>query len=61
MFDLDAFVVGGHEKVIRHLHLLRDSAKSETERHQLQKRIDQESGAFDRYLRRRLGRAQRAA
>jgi hypothetical protein len=58
MFELDAFIIRGHEKVIRHL---RDSASSETERHQLQKRIDQESGALDRYLRRRLGRAQRAA
>ena len=45
MFELDAFVIRGHEKVIDHYLRLR-SAGSEMERQRLQSRMDTESEAL---------------
>jgi hypothetical protein len=61
MFEVDAFVIRGHEKVLGHFQRLRDSAKSETERQRLQTRIDEESNALHLYIKQRLGGARRAA
>jgi hypothetical protein len=53
MFDLDAFVIRGHEKIIDHYRRLRDTAKSGIEYQSLQGRINEESEALTRYLRQR--------
>ena len=46
MFDIDAFVIRGHEKVIDHYRRLRDSSAPETERQEFQRRIDGVSEAL---------------
>lgn len=61
MFELDAFVIHGHEKVIDHYRRLRDSATSDVERERFQRRIDQEREALNRYLAQRSSGAQTAA
>ncbi|MEZ0081498.1 hypothetical protein ABIF72_003972 [Bradyrhizobium japonicum] len=61
MFNLDAFVIRGHEKVIGHYRRMRDSASSELERRSLQRRIEEESAALERYLKTRLRRVQAVA
>jgi hypothetical protein len=43
MFNLDAFVIRGQEKVIGHYRRMRDSASSELERRSFQRRMDEES------------------
>lgn len=48
MFDTNAFVIRGHEKVRTHFQSLRDSADFDTERHLFQRRMDQESEALQR-------------
>ena len=61
MFELDAFVVSGHEKVIDHCLRLRNSARSEMERQRLQSRMDQESEALQQYLKEQSRGEQHAA
>lgn len=61
MFEVDAFIVRGHEKVIDHLQRLRDSTASDVERQLLQKRMDQESEALRQALGSQPRGAQRAA
>jgi hypothetical protein len=61
MFGVDAFVVRGHEKVIDHYRRLRDSARSELERQQLQQRIDDVEQTLQLYLEDRMRRLKRAA
>jgi hypothetical protein len=61
MFELDAFVIRGHEKVIGHYLRLRNSARSEMERQRLQSRIDQEREAMQRYLKEQSRYSQRDA
>jgi hypothetical protein len=61
MFNLDASVIRGHEKVIGHYRRMRDSANSELERRSFQKSMDEESAALEHYLRTRLSGAQAVA
>jgi hypothetical protein len=61
MFELDAFVIRGHEKVIDHYLRLHNSARSEMERQRLQRRVDQESEALQLYLKARSSGSRRAA
>ena len=61
MFDVDAFVIQGHQKVIDYYCWLRDSTISDVERERFQRRIDQERDALDQYLEQRLRGVQRAA
>ena len=49
MFELDAFVIRGHEKVIDHCRWLRDCSPSDVERAHFQRRMDQEHEALNRY------------
>jgi hypothetical protein len=58
MFDVDAFVIQGHND---YYCWLRDSTISDVERERFQRRIDQERDALDQYLEERLRGAQRAA
>jgi hypothetical protein len=60
MFDVDAFVIQGHQKVIDYYCWLRDSTISDVERERFQRRIDQERDALD-HLEKRLRGPQRAA
>ncbi|OCK56542.1 hypothetical protein [Bradyrhizobium sp. LMTR 3] len=46
MFELNAFVIRGHETVIDHYRWLRHCAISEMERQRLQNRMDEESEAL---------------
>jgi hypothetical protein len=61
MFELDAFAIRGHEKVIDHYRWLRDSTTSDMERERFQRRMDQEREALNRYLAQRPRGAQSAA
>jgi hypothetical protein len=61
MFELDAFVLRGHEKVSDHYRWLRDSTTSDMERERFQRRMDQEREALNEYLEQRSGGALRAA
>ena len=61
MFELDAFVIRGHEKVIDHYRWLRDTSTSNVERAHFQRRIDQEREALNRYLAQGSRGPQRAA
>jgi hypothetical protein len=61
MFELDAFVIRGHEKVIDHYLWLRDSSKSDVERERFQRRMDQEHQTLNEYLEEKSRGAQRAA
>jgi hypothetical protein len=61
MFELDAFVIRGHEKVIDHYRFLRDSSTSDVERERFQRRMDQERETLNAYLEQRSHGAQRAA
>ena len=40
MFDVGAFVIRGHEKVVDHYRRLRDSSTSALEREEFQRRMD---------------------
>jgi hypothetical protein len=42
MFELDAFTIQGHQKVIDHYCRLRDSSTSDVERGRFQRRMEQE-------------------
>ena len=61
MFDVDGFVVRGHQKVIDYYRWLRDATVSDVERERFQRRIDEESEALRRYLAQRSSLAQSAA
>ncbi|OPY94108.1 hypothetical protein A5906_15630 [Bradyrhizobium sacchari] len=61
MFELDAFVIRGYEKVIDHYRWLRDSGKSDLERERFQRRIDQEHQMLTEYLEEKSRGALRAA
>lgn len=61
MLYVDAFVIRGHEKVIDHYRRLLDSAKSELERRDLQRRMDKAGEELQAYLEQRLPDARRAA
>jgi hypothetical protein len=61
MFEVDAFVIRGHEKVIDHYRRLRDSSTSELEWRDLQRRMDKAGEALQAYLEERLPAARRAA
>jgi hypothetical protein len=61
MFEVDAFVIRGHEKVIDHYRRLRDSSTSEFERRELQRRMDEFSEALQSYLQERRPGMRRAA
>jgi len=61
MFEVDAFVIGGHEKVIDHYRRLRDSARSESEWQKFQQRIDDVEQNLQLYLEDRMRRLKRAA
>jgi hypothetical protein len=51
MFDVDAFVIRGHQKVIDYYRWLRDSTVSDVERERFQRRMDEESAALTSLLR----------
>ena len=57
MFDADAFIIRGHQKVI----WLRDSSTSDVERERFQRRMKEESEALNRYLAKQSRGAQHAA
>jgi hypothetical protein len=62
MFDVDAFVIRGHQKVIDYYRWLRDSTVSDVERERFQRRMDEESAALNRFLAQQSsGGAQNAA
>jgi hypothetical protein len=61
MFELDAFVIRGQEKVIDHYRWLRDSSTSDVDRARFQRRMDEEREALDRYLAQRSRGAKNAA
>lgn len=48
MFQLDSFIIQGHQKVFEHYRWLRDTAKSEAEREHFQRRIVDEYEALKR-------------
>jgi hypothetical protein len=60
MFEVDAFVIRGHEKVLNHYRRLRDSSTSESERQELQRRMDEISQTRRSYHEERLPGARRA-
>ena len=61
MFDIDAFVIRGHEKVIDHYLRLRDTSTSELERQEFQRRIDKVNETLQLYLEERRHGVRRAA
>ena len=61
MFNLDAFVIRGHEKLVGHYLRTCDSASSELERRSLQRRREEERAVLEHYLKTRLCGAQAAA
>jgi hypothetical protein len=61
MFDVDGFVIRGHQKVIDHYRWLRDSTVSDVERERFQRRMDEESEALRRYLAQQTSGVQNAA
>jgi hypothetical protein len=61
MFELDVFVIQGHEKVIGHYRWLRDSSESDVERERFQRRMDHERETLNEYLEQWPRGAQRAA
>ena len=61
MFDVDGFVIRGHQKVIDHYRWLRDSTVSDVERERFQRRMDEESEALQRYLAQQSSGLQNAA
>lgn len=61
MFNVDAFVIRGHEKVVDHYRRLRDSSTSEFERQDFQRRMEKAREVLQAYLEERLPDARRAA
>ncbi|HKU05631.1 MAG TPA: hypothetical protein VJR30_06150 [Bradyrhizobium sp.] len=61
MFDVDAFVIRGHQKVIDYYRWLRDSTVSDVERERFQRRMDEEREFLDRYIGLRTHDTQSAA
>ena len=56
MFDVGAFVIGGHEKVIDHYRRLRDSSTSTLECDEFQRRMDDVGKKLQAILNERLRR-----
>jgi hypothetical protein len=48
MFQLDTFIVQGHQKIIDHYRWLRDTATSDVERERFQRRMVEEYEALKR-------------
>jgi hypothetical protein len=61
MFQLDTFIMQGHQKVIDHYRWLRDTAASEAERERFERRMVEEFEALKRYTEPRAGAARHAA
>ncbi|SDK35725.1 MULTISPECIES: hypothetical protein [Bradyrhizobium] len=61
MFQLDTFIIQGHQKVIDHYRWLRDTAGSEAERERFQRRMVEEYEALKRYTESRSDGTRRAA
>jgi len=61
MFELDALIIQGHQKVIDHYCWLRDSSASDVERERFERRMDEERDALNEYLKQLWDGAQRAA
>lgn len=61
MFQLETFVVRGHQKMIDHYRWLRDTTRSEEERERFQRRMMKEYEALKRYTEQQPRRTQRAA
>ncbi len=61
MFQLDTFIMQGHQKVIDHYRWLRDTAVSEAERERFQRRMVQEYEVMKRYTEPHSNRARHAA
>jgi ribosomal protein L32E len=61
MFQLDAFIVQGHRKIIDHFRWLRDTATSDVERERFQRRMVEEYEALKLDTWQRPHGAQRAA
>jgi len=61
MFQLDKFVINGHQKVIEHFRWLCNTAKTEAERERFEKRLADEYEALRRFIERQPDRARRAA
>jgi len=49
MFQLDSFIIQGHQKIIDHYRWLRDTAVSEAERERFERRMIEEYDALKRY------------
>jgi hypothetical protein len=60
MFEVDAFVIRGHEKVLDHYRRIYDSSTSESERQEFQRRMDEISQTLRSYHEERLPGARRA-
>jgi predicted component of type VI protein secretion system len=58
---IDGFVIRGHEKVIDHYRRLRDSSKSELERQEFQRRMDNVGEKLKLYVEERLSGKKSAA
>jgi hypothetical protein len=52
VFQLDRFIVRGHQKVIEHFRWLSDTAKTEAERERFAKRLADECEALRRFAER---------
>lgn len=61
MFEVDAFVIRGHEKVIDHYRRLRDTSTSESERQEFQRRMDEVSETLRLYREAQVRGLRRAA
>ncbi len=61
MFELEAFIVRGHQKIIDHYRQLRDTAKSDVERERFQRCMDEEEALLERLTELRASPLQRAA
>lgn len=61
MFQLDTFIVKGHQKIIDHYRWLRDTATSDVERERFQRRMVEEYEALRRDTGQQPRGTQRAA
>ena len=61
MSELEAFIVRGHQKIIDHYRLLRDSARSDAERERFQRCMDDEETLLRRFTESRMSLQRLAA
>ncbi len=61
MFQLETFIIRGHQKVMEHYRWLRDTAASDAERERFQRRMAEEYEALKRYTDARSGGTRQAA